>query len=118
MTLTNDIRNCLSADKATPGCFYDFFGKIKWYIVKWILTWPFSLAYTLSRDPLKIATDTIVRLSEQRYIAIIQSALFALDHQPGTNGIETANWTTLAWFFGSIAGYLLMGTCGPMSNCT
>lgn len=96
--LNNSIYKCFS-DTGKEGCTIQILGELKWYVVKWITTWPFSLAYTLSRDPLKIATDAIYEFGKQRYIYIIKSAI--------SSGNQTI--ITPLWFLLMFLSYLIIG---------
>lgn len=81
------------------SCFANFLLTMKWSLGQWTLTWPMSALYTLSRDPLHIATNLLFEWSQRRYIAIIQSAL----------GTQPANGWTLGWMFLCIVGYFVLG---------
>ncbi len=132
-TLMSKIRMCVS-DAGKPGCVVSFMFEIKWKIVHWLTTWPISMAYTISRDPLRIMTDLIFEWSRQRYLAIITAALRAHDssasylaaHPPletsgrqfpdGSIGIgaplhtsASDEWLLLAYTAAYIVGYILVG---------
>lgn len=102
MDLTKQVQTCLSAN-GENGCFVKFLFDIKWLIVRWMLTWPVSMAYTLSRDPLRIATDLAFEWSRLRYIYIIQHAL---SHKPGDTGHERIY---LLWWVLYFVGYIVIG---------
>ena len=100
--LTKQVQTCLS-DNGENGCFVKFLLDIKWLIVRWMLTWPVSMAYTLSRDPLRIATDLAFEWSHQRYLFIIK---YALSHSPGDVGPERIY---LLWWVIYFVVYMLIG---------
>lgn len=58
-------------------CIFSFVLSQKWQIARWTLTWPVSLLFTLSRDPLRVFTDCAFEWSKQRYVWIVTSALSA-----------------------------------------
>jgi hypothetical protein len=113
--LMSQIRVCVST-KGEPGCVLQFLFAMKWNIIRWMMAWPVSMAYTLSRDPLRIITDVIFDWSRQRYYVIITSALAA--HDASTNAtfnpadpssVGAADWYILAWWSGSVTAYLVIG---------
>ncbi len=108
--LMQRIRTCVSTE-GTPGCIMAFLLDMKWDIIKSMTVWPVSLAYTISRDPLRIFTDIAFNWSRQRYVYIISSALQAHDaaatfDAAGTNGND---WQVLVVWLAYVIGYLLIG---------
>lgn len=101
--LIKDIQTCFST-AGTQGCGTVLLSKLKWNVVFWITNWPFSLAYTLARDPLKIATDTIYAFGQKRYISIIKAAL---ETESGTHS-SSPLYLLFTWS-AMISGYILMG---------
>lgn len=101
----NQIRTCIS-DEGTNGCVYDVLLKFKWDIVRWMTTWPVSMFYTLSRDPLRIFTDAIFMWSERRYMRIITAAVQAFDHTSGSSDSSVLLWTVATIVIYLALGYL------------
>lgn len=56
-------------------CLFGLLDRVKWHLVRWTLTWPFSMLYTLTKDPLVILTDVLHEWSRARYVSVIQAAL-------------------------------------------
>jgi hypothetical protein len=100
------LEACLS-DDGPDGCFVSFLLNIKWLIVRWMLTWPISMVYTLTRDPFRIATDLAFEWSKRRYLYIIKHAMAAMPLVSGSDTDGSA-WI-LALFAAYIIGYLLIG---------
>jgi hypothetical protein len=87
------------------GAFGTVLLEMKWTIMRWMVTWPASLIYTLSRDPLRIITELLFEWSKQRWAYIISLAIQhhdQPDHSP-------ASWATVAMWFGYIFAYLIVG---------
>lgn len=102
------IRTCVSTDES--GCVVPLLLDMKWMIVRWMTTWPASLAYTLSRDPLHIITELIYTWSRQRYFAIMASAIKA--HDISDSSLDNnggASWTTLTIWFSYLLAYFVLG---------
>jgi hypothetical protein len=100
-TLSLQLTQCLS-ETGDTGCLLSFVYDIKWLIVQWMLTWPMSMVYTLSRDPLRIATDLLFEWSQQRYASIIA-------HAAGNNRPEDTMLLStgdLYFLFYVVIGYL------------
>jgi hypothetical protein len=83
------------------SCFIAALLSIKTLIAQWTLTWPMSMLYTLTRDPLTILTNLLYRKSQERYAQVVRTAL-------GTSSDVNDEWTLL-WFVGGIVGYLVAG---------
>jgi len=81
-------------------CFFQFLLSSKLLLAQWTLTWPMSMLYTLTRDPLTIFTNLLFKWSQERYVWIIQSAL-------GTSS-DSNEWTLL-WFLGTVVGFFAIG---------
>lgn len=105
-TLIARIRMCVSTQEA--GCVIPLLLDMKWMIVRWMTTWPASLAYTLSRDPIHIITELIYTWSRQRYFAIMASAIKAHDISDSLDN-NGASWTTLATWFSYLLAYFVLG---------
>jgi hypothetical protein len=79
--------------------------EMKWSIMRWMITWPASVVYTFSRDPLRIVTELLFEWSKQRYMYIISTALQhhdQKDHLP-------VSWATVGVWCAYTLGYLLIG---------
>lgn len=81
-------------------CVLKFVWSIKLLIAQWTLTWPMSVLYTLTRDPLTIFTNLLFKWSQARYTWIIQSAL---------GRSSTSDEWALLWFLGGAVAYFLAG---------
>lgn len=79
--------------------------EMKWTIMRWMITWPASLVYTLSRDPLRIVTELLFEWSKQRYIYIISMALQHHDQQARV----PVSWSSVALWIGYLASYGIIG---------
>lgn len=102
------IRTCALTEQ--EACAIPLLFDMKYMIIQWITTWPASLAYTLSRDPLHIITELLFSWSRQRYFAIMVSAVKAHDLSnslDNTNG--GASWITLATWFSYLLAYFALG---------
>lgn len=99
--LISKIRTCIS-EQGEAGCVFSFLSEMKWCIVQWMVTWPVSIAYTITRDPFKLITDVIFEMSRKRYLAIISAALYAHDNYE----LEEPN--ILYWILYFI-GYITIG---------
>lgn len=98
-----DAANMAKLNKCEDfAAFLDFYLSIKWLLTKWILTWPMSMIYTASRDPLHLATEFLLKWSQSRYIYILQSAL---RYSRNENTEDVA----ILWFVGAIVVYLFLG---------
>lgn len=95
------IRTCISTD-GKEGCVFSFLSEMKWFIVSWMVTWPVSVAYTISRDPFRVITDFIFEISRRRYLSIITAALYAHD---STDIQDTDLLTIILYIF----GYFVIG---------
>jgi hypothetical protein len=87
------------------ACFGSLLLDMKWILVPWMLTWPISLARTLTRDPLRVATDLIFYWSQRRYVAVIKAALAA----SSSSAIHTDDKTILLWSVLGPVIYLAIG---------
>jgi hypothetical protein len=54
--------------------YFSFVLKIKWLVTQWILTWPFSVLFTLFQHPLAILAEFIHRVSTRTYAWIVERA--------------------------------------------
>lgn len=104
LDLETAIRTCLGPSGA-EGCTVTILARIKWYIVHWTITWPFSVLYTLTRDPLKIATDFIFEFSQQRYLAVMRLAIA----EPSLHTASASPLWLLGTWFLAIGGYFVVG---------
>lgn len=84
------------------GCLLTFLFDIKFLVVQWTIMWPLSVIYTLSRDPLKMATDLAFEWSTERYMWVIRNA-----YSSSRTGQDN-QWFLLT-FFGGICVYLAVG---------
>lgn len=98
--LTLKIRECV---KSEDSCVFTLLAEMKWFIVQWMLTWPVSIAYTISRDPFKVLTDFIFEISKRRYFYIINSAISAHD---GNIGEASPLYILLFIFLYIFVGYV------------
>lgn len=57
------------------GSWWVFILDIKWLIIQWMFTWPFSMLFTIFRHPIRIIVDFLYKLSQKKYILIIKKAL-------------------------------------------
>ncbi len=105
--LMHNIRTCVSSE-GTPGCIMSFLLNMKWEIVRSMTLWPVSLAYTISRDPLRIFTDIAFNWSRQRYVYIISAALKAHDSATTLEPVGD-DWQIFALYIAYIIGYLFIG---------
>lgn len=99
--LMSKIRVCIS-DQGQAGCVFSILSELKWCIVQWMVTWPVSIAYTISRDPFRVITDFIFEASRKRYLYIITSAMHARD------STEIQDTDLLSWALYFI-GYMSIG---------
>lgn len=102
------IRTCALTEQ--EACAIPLLFDMKYMIIQWITTWPASLAYTLSRDPLHIITELLFSWSRQRYFAIMVSAIKA--HDMSNSSLDNnggASWTTLAVWFSYLLAYFVIG---------
>lgn len=91
------------------SCFYGFVEQHRWLFAKWMLTWPLNMAYTFSRDPLRIITDMAFEFSRQRYVIIIESALAAIDPSSSSSPLDDGKRWILFWWVCYVVVYLLIG---------
>lgn len=105
--LINRIRTCVGTDET--GCVIPLLLEMKWMIVRWMTTWPVSLAYTLSRDPLHIVTELIYTWSRQRYFAIMASAIKAHDLASSSSETPETSWAAVLVWFAYVFGYFVIG---------
>ena len=70
-SLDEEVRGVWNGDKN----YWNFIKKIKYLVVSWVLFWPISILYTLLRHPIKILVDFIYRLSQRKYIWIVNKAM-------------------------------------------
>lgn len=98
------IQTCLG-ETGKPGCIVDVLFQLKWHIVGWMTMWPISVAYTLSRDPLRIITDLIFEWSKRRYRLILVAALAA--HNGSIAGTEEA--AGLLYYAVFLVSYFVIG---------
>lgn len=96
----NGLTQCSTFDDKLDmaSCFMNQLLEHKWLLSNWMLTWPISAVYTLSRDPLQLITDVAFEWSKERYVYIITSALSA-----DTSDIH------IGFIFLYFFGYLFMG---------
>lgn len=57
------------------GSYRDFILEIKWIVLQWMFTWPFSVAYNVIRHPMRLLAEFIYQLSERKYIWVTQKAV-------------------------------------------
>ena len=98
--LMNSIRTSLA-----NGAIGTVLLEMKWNIMRWMITWPASLVYTMSRDPLRIITELLFEWSKQRYIYIISSALQRHDQMEEI----PVSWTSVGIGFLYFLAYALIG---------
>lgn len=55
--------------------YRDFYLAIKWTVLQWMFTWPFSALYNVIRYPMRIFAEFVYHLSERRYIWVTQKAV-------------------------------------------
>lgn len=55
--------------------YWSFVSKIKWLVLQWLITWPFSIAYTILRHPARILADFVYQLSQRKYTWIVSRAV-------------------------------------------
>jgi hypothetical protein len=103
----NASATAAAADAADAPCVGPLLFDMKWMMVRWMTTWPVSMAYTLTRDPLNILTDLIYRSLRHRYFTIMVSGLAALDSE--NQHVAPASWTGILTIFAYIFGYLAIG---------
>jgi len=104
--LADQLQACMGGSGKT-GCIFVFLGNVKWLIVHWMLTWPVSMTYTLSRDPLRIAIDLAFELSRQRYIRVLKHA-FSTHSMDAAKDVDGGT-TILLWCAAYVISYILIG---------
>jgi hypothetical protein len=87
-------------------CIFNFILSLKWQIARWTITWPMSVAHTLTRDPLRVFTDLAFEWSRQRYVWIVTSALAASEQSPSSS---SSPLTAAAWTIAYAGAYALIG---------
>jgi len=87
------------------GAFGSLLLEMKWIIMRFMITWPASVVYTFSRDPLRIISELLFEWSKQRYIAIISLALAHHDQKDSV----PVSWATVAAWFGYALLYGVVG---------
>lgn len=110
------MKLCFSAEGAN-GCVSAILFDLKWYLGQTMIIWPVSLAYTITRDPLRIITDLIFDLSRRRYISVITSALDAFSTAEGSGSDYGSAGGSTTWdvtiqlltWVGYIVGYFAIG---------
>ena len=75
------------------GCFTPLLWENRLLISQWITSFPFSIARTIFKDPLRIAVELILSLSERNYMRLAQMALAAR-----SGGTEAATWHDLVYY--------------------
>lgn len=93
------MRQCVAPANVQLSCITDILQSIKWYILRSMLTWPASILYTLSRDPLNIFLELTFEWSKKRYMWIIQSAL----SNPNSND----GWVLIRFILGVVIYFLI-----------
>lgn len=106
--LLDRIRKCIASEQ-NVSCVVPLLLDMKFMIVRHMTTWPISLFYTLTRDPLRIFTDLLYYWSRQRWVAIMSIAIQAHDLQNSTDVAASASWQTLAIWMAYILGYIIIG---------
>lgn len=110
VAILKSIETCLSKGNIDDPCTVAVLGQIRWHVIRWITVWPLSLAYTISRDPLNIATDFIWTQSKRRYLGIL---LLAVQHSSDATATSGGHggmswWTPISWLL-FIVLYLVIG---------
>lgn len=109
--LLERIRNCTTSEQ-NISCVVPLLLDMKLMIVRYMTTWPISVFYTLTRDPLRIFTDLLYHWSRQRWVAIMAMAIQAHDLQNNVDALSsttTASWQTLLMWFAYVLGYVVIG---------
>lgn len=87
------------------GAFGSVLLDLKWTIIRWMITWPASVLYTFSRDPLRIITELLFEWSKQRYAYIISTALAHHDQKE----YAPVSWAVVGVWFAYVLGYAAVG---------
>lgn len=72
-----EVRAIYAGDKN----YWQFALKIKWLVISWLVTWPFSIAYTLLRHPFRIVAEMLYKLQQRKFVWIIKRAMDAREKQ-------------------------------------
>lgn len=98
--VTEALAVCDTADFGYT-CYADIFQSLAYpEMLEWTLFWPFSAAFTLTRDPLRLAYEIAMQNSERAGVWILQAAA-------PTNRAGGAS--ALGWVMLGIAAYFLVG---------
>lgn len=87
------------------GAFGSVLLDMKWTIMRWMITWPASMVYTFSRDPLRIITELLFEWSKQRWIYIIS---LAIQHHDQKDHVPVS-WAAVACWLGYVLAYGVVG---------
>jgi hypothetical protein len=103
--MSKEFRECFGAD-GVNGCIIQELLKLKWTLGHITLTWPISMAYTLSRDPVNIFVEELQRRSYHHYYAVVHSALES-SINTNTPAIDF-QWWAIAFAAYFVTGYIWM----------
>lgn len=106
----DQIRQCKLVANTTAEamtCTSPIFTENGWLLMRWMTTWPISLAHTIFDNPIHTLATLIYTSLRMRYIRVMFSAVDALDAH--LTGAEPITWSIVAIYFAYFFGYILIG---------